>query len=263
MAYCPKCKEEYEDDVKMCGDCNVELVQSLEDIHNERMLMVVNSEEEATKAIEFLKYSNVESGAVKEAHNEHGEHVFVIHVDENDWNRSTKVMQGYVMTEKEEPNMEDYYFDEYETIDLDAEVDLAEIKSSYTAFFGVGGVLTVLGILELVGITSFLPGNMPIMFAVIGVIFVTIGNYTRAGLGKKTENVTSVKDEFQRLYQLYLDRYPVEKFYDRHKIKLDGMDEGAKYFALMDVIVKECQAMKVSEDDKMINTIAEKVYNQL
>ncbi len=263
MAYCPKCREEYEEDIKICGDCNVELVASLEDIHNERMLLVVNTEEEVKKVIDFLEYSKVMSGMAKEAHNEHGEHVYVIYIDEDDWKNATRVMQGYVMTEKEEPNTEDYYFDEYETIDLEAESDLSEIKSSYMAFLGIGGAVAVIGLLNMLNVLDILPGNMPIIFTVLGILFVFIGIYTKSSMSLKAEIGINNKDEFERLYQLYIDKYALHGFTKRHKINLEELDEGAKYFALMDLIVKECEKMNLSEDDKMINTIAEKVYNSL
>lgn len=263
MAYCPQCKEEYENDVKVCGDCGIELVATMEEAKIERMLMVLSSEAEVTKALEYLAYSEIVSASYKDAQNEHGEHVYVIYVNDDEWTKATKVMQGFVMSEKEEPNMEDYYFDEYDTIDLEAETDVSEIKSSYLAFVGLGAIIAVLGILDMVAVIDALPGNMPLIFTVLGVIFIAIGLYTKSGIGAKEEAATNLKDEYERLYQLYIDRYPIEKFEKRHHIHLDDMDEGAKYFALMDMIVKECQGMNLTDNDRMINTIAEKVYQQL
>ncbi len=263
MAYCPQCKEEYEDDVKLCGECGVELVASLEDAKMERMLMVLNSEEEVTKALEYLAYSDIVSAVYKEAENEHGEQTYVISVNDDEWTKATKVMQGFVLTEKKEPNTEDYFIDEYETIDIEAVSDVSEIRSSYIAFIGLGSIIAVIGLLDVFGIAEILPGNMPLIFSVLGIIFVLIGIYTKVGMGDKEAAATSLKEEFDRLYQLYVERYPIEKFEERNHIQLDELDEGAKYFALMDVLVKECQSMKLTDDEKMVNTIAEKAYQEL
>ncbi len=263
MAYCPQCKEEYEDDVKVCGECGIELVATLEEAKMERMLMVLNSEEEVSKALEYLAYSEIVSAVYREAENEHGEGVYVISVNDDEWSRATKVMQGFVLSEKQEPNMEDFYFDEYETIDIEGESDVSEIKSSYLAFIGLGGVIAVIGLLDVLGLVEILPGNMPMIFTVLGIIFVVIGFYTKAGMGDKEAAATHLKEEFERLYQLYIDRYPIEKFEERNHIHLDDLDEGAKYFALMDMLVKECKSMDLTDNEPMMNTIAEKAYQQL
>jgi len=263
MAYCPKCKEEYEDHVKMCGDCHVELVSDHEDAHVPRMLMVVNSPEEAQKVIDYLSYSELESATVEATENEHGENVFVVYVDDDQWSKATKVMQGYVMTEKEEPNMEDYYFDEYETIDFDNQSNIDEIVSSYRSFFALGSIVLVLGLINQLNMVSFLPGNMPMVFTVIGAIFLAIGIYTRKSMSVKQEDSVSTKDVFDELYKKYVEEYPLEHLFERHEIDVDDLDEGAHYFVLMDLIVNECKAMSLSEDEKMINTVAEKVFNNL
>ncbi len=263
MAWCPKCKEEYEDHIEMCADCKVPLVPTLEDIPTDRMLLVVNSREEAEKALEFLKYSDIDSGVVKDAKNEHDEHVYVIYVHEDIWEKAAKLMQGFVSAERDEPDMEDYYFDEYDTHDIEGEDHLAEIKSSYVAFIGLGGVLALVGILNLVGVLGFLRGNMPLMFTVIGVVFVGIGFYTKSNMTSKVDAFNTRRNEFERVYRDYTDKYPLDKFADRQPLNLADMDEGARYFAVMDRLVKEIKTMDLTEDEKMINTVAEKVYHQL
>lgn len=263
MAWCPECKEEYEDNIEMCGDCQVALVKSLEDISTERMLLVVNTKEEADKAMEFLNYSNINDANVKEAQNEHGQNVFVIYIEESSWDKAARLMQGFVMAEKEEPNMEDYYFDEYETIDIEGESNLAEIKSSYLAFIGLGGIIAIAGILNLIDIMNFLNGNTPMIFTGLGIVFVIIGLYTKMSMSSKVDAYQKLKEEFEALYQWYISKYPISDFLTRNKINVDDMDDGAKYFAYMDVIVKECSTTDITDNDKMINTVAEKVFNQL
>ena len=263
MAWCPECKEEYEDNIEMCGDCKIPLVKNLEDISTQRMLLVVNTKDEADKAMEFLEYSKIKDANVKPTENEHGQKVFVIYVEEASWENAAKLMQGFVMAEKEEPNLEDYYFDEYETVDIEGANDLAEIKSSYMAFIGLGGIIAVAGLLNILGLASFLQGNTPIIFTVLGIAFVAIGLYTKVSMKSKTDNYQNLKEEFDALYQWYISKYPISEFTKRHKINTKDMDDGAKYFAYMDVIVKECKTTDITDNEQMINTVAEKVFNQL
>jgi hypothetical protein len=72
-----------------------------------------------------------------------------------------------------------------------------------------------------------------------------------------------VKSTFDELYKWYIMTYPIETFFNRHEINLEGLDDGAKYFALMDIIIKECQTNELDAEEKMVNTVAEHVYGQL
>lgn len=263
MAWCPKCNEEYEDDIEMCGDCNVPLVKSLEDISTERMLLVLSTEEEAQKAIDFLEYSQIEGATIKPSEDEHGQKIFRIYVEEKSWDMAAKLIQGFVMAEKEEPNKEDYYFDEYETINVEGDSDLAEIKSSYLAFVGLGGIIAIAGILNILGLASFLNGNTPTIFTGLGIVFVLVGVYTKVNMKSKVDSYQKLKKDFESLYEWYLSEYPISDFHNRNVIDVTDMDDGAKYFAFMDVIVKECHTTDITDNEKMINTVAEKVFNQL
>lgn len=263
MAWCPQCKEEYEEHIKMCGDCNVPLVESLEDIVRERMLLVLNTEEEARKAKEFLEYSSIDSASVRDTKNEHGEHIWVLGVKEEDWEKSSKLIQGFLLSEKQEPNEEEFYFDEYDTIDIEGESELAEIKSSYMSFLVLGGIIAVVGLINLLGFASFMNGNMPMVFTVIGIVFFFIGIFTKGNMKNKIEGLSTIQEEFDTVFKWYEEEYPIAEFYVRHKVDLADMDDGAKYFALMDLIVKECETYDKTIDEKLKNTVAEKVYHQL
>ncbi|WP_113675614.1 putative signal transducing protein [Vallitalea guaymasensis] len=59
MAWCPKCKSEYEDNVKVCKECNVELVDQLEndevEYQNFEFLINVGTVNEANILISLLE----------------------------------------------------------------------------------------------------------------------------------------------------------------------------------------------------------------
>lgn len=263
MAWCPNCKEEYEDFVEMCGECKIPLVESLEDIRNERMLIVVDTEEDAAKAMEFLNYSDITSGSFKKAESEHGEEVIVIYVLEEEWEKASKIMQGFQLVEKKEVDLEDYFFNEYETIDIESINKADEYKSSMFSLLLIGGVVALAGILQLMSVVDFLPGNMPYVFTGIGVIMVVLGFMTKPRIDAKQKEYEELKEQLDDLTNWYEDKYPIESFTKRHKISIDGLDEGAIYFAYMDAIVKECKTNTLTDDELMVNTVSDKAFHKI
>lgn len=62
MPWCPKCKAEYQEGVTVCSDCNVELVDSLEEPEEELELFYQSEDKELTeRLVKFLEYSDVKS----------------------------------------------------------------------------------------------------------------------------------------------------------------------------------------------------------
>lgn len=62
MPFCPKCKYEYKEGIKICADCNVELVDSLADVS---VTILTREEDTIDEALEFLIANNF-NGAYKE-----------------------------------------------------------------------------------------------------------------------------------------------------------------------------------------------------
>lgn len=263
MAWCPKCEEEYEDHVKQCATCQVELVSSLDDIPKDRILVVLNSEDEVAKVLEFLDYSKIKTAKQQETVGENGDVAYVITVDGDEWPDAQRFMQGYVLVEKEEPDYEDFYFDKYKTVDLENDTQIAEIKSSYLSFVGLGAIILIVGVANLIHLVGFLTGNLAVIFSVMGLIFIAIGIYTKATISKKVDQTDTVKASFDSLYAWYVDRFPIETFFERHVVDLEGLDEGVRYFTLMDLIIEECKTTSLTVQEEMINTVAEKIYSQL
>jgi len=263
MAWCPKCEEEYENHVVQCAACKVDLVGSLDDVSHERVLLSVESVSEAEKVLEFLDYSGINTAKQQATTTDNGIEAFLITVDEEEFGSAQRFMQGYALVEKEDKDFEDYYFDKYKTIDVEAETELAEIKSSYMSFIGLGVIILIGGVINLVKIASFLTGNLPLIFTVMGVVFIAIGIFTKGTMAKKTTSVGTVKQSFDELYAWYIVTYPIEKFYQRHNVDTNDLDEGVRYFTLMDLIIEECSTNAITTNEELVNTVAERVYSQL
>lgn len=262
MAWCPKCKEEYEDHAQICVDCKVPLVATKEEIPTTKDLLRISSEEEARKVVEFLNYSKINGTSIREELSELGDESFVVEVEEEEWQKAALFIQGYLAEEKEEVNKEDYYFNEYETLDVSGEHELTELKTSISTFFGLGVVFIGLGALNLLKILQIFEGTINIVLLVTGVLLIVVGITTKSKVASKKSEYALRKEEYQNLYQWYVENYSPSELLKRNQIDLSHLDEGVKYFTVMDAIIKELAANPHTQEEKMMNTVADRVYNE-
>ena len=259
MAWCPKCKEEYEDHIKECADCQVPLVHELKDIETDRLLIVAKTEEESERAIEFLEYSGINTASVIKSEQDD----FLVNVHQDDWEEASKFIRGFLVGEKEEVESEDYFFDEYTTLDIEENRELTEMKSSYQALLGIGTIMFGIGIVSALGIVRVFAGNMAYIVIFLGAVFAFAGLYSKKKMEEKKETHEKLQREYDDLYHWYVDQYPLERFEARHKMQLDDIDEGAKYFVIMDLIVKEVATNTQNAKEEMINTVADKAAQEI
>ncbi len=259
MAWCPKCKEEYEDHVKMCADCHVELVHEIKDIETDRLLIVVKSEEEGERALEFLEYSGIKTASVMQSSGEE----FLVNVHQDDWEEASRFIRGFLIGEKEEVETQDYFFDEYTMLDIEDNRELSEMKSSYQALLGIGIIMVISGVGNVLGVIQIFAGNMAYIIIGLGVIFALGGVFSKKKMQEKKQEHQQLKAEYEDVYHWYIDTYPLEQFASRHHLQLGEIDEGAKYFVLMDLIVKEVGKNPYEAKEAMINTVADKAAQQI
>lgn len=60
MAWCPKCKNEYQEGITVCADCGAELVDELPVEIETAPVAYISEEELALKLVDYLKYSSIE-----------------------------------------------------------------------------------------------------------------------------------------------------------------------------------------------------------
>jgi hypothetical protein len=259
MAWCPKCKEEYEDHVEMCADCHVPLVHEIKDIETDRLLIVVKSEEEGERALEFLEYSGIKTASVIESSGNE----FLVNVDQDDWEEASRLIRGFLIGEKEEVEAEDYFIDEYAMLEIEDNRELTEMKSSYQALLGIGLFMFAIGLVSALGIIRVFAGNMAYIIVFLGAVFALAGIFSKKKMDEKKVEHAKLRKQYDDLYYWYLDKYPLDRFESRHKIQLDEIDEGAKYFILMDLIVKEVKTNDQNAEEKMVNTVADKAAQEI
>ena len=260
MQYCPKCKTEYEDHAKMCVDCDVALVPNLEEhtFMKELVRVKINDSENMIKYLEYSGITNYEKVQEKDT--------YLLKVAQEDYEKAVTYLNVYIHENMEETDPEDYYMDEYTSVEVDTEATVSDMKSTVWTFGVVGVgilVLAVLNFFDIVPIPGFNKLMLTIVFSVLGVIFVGIAVKTQNGIGHASEQENSKDSEINGMVLGYKDKYSMEKFFKQHKLKTEGLDEGAVYFLVFDVLKKEVKKMYPDAEDTIINTVVERLYDEL
>lgn len=90
MPWCPKCKNEYREGIKICSDCGTELVDKLEESDME-IVALVDTEEYAKKYTSYLEYSKIESEISYIEEKE----AYAISVHKKDWKVARQEFEGF------------------------------------------------------------------------------------------------------------------------------------------------------------------------
>lgn len=260
MAYCPKCKAEYESHVELCADCNIELVPDL-DNHVYRKPLIKVKKAELEEMLRYLDYSGIKD--VEVTSEKDGE---LIMVPQESYEQAVTYLKVYIHEHMEETNEDDYYFDEYEVEDTDTEGTVADMKSTvYTfGFVGAGAlVVAVLNYLDIITIAAFDKMVLTVVLLVLGVGFILIAVKTAGGIGEAAEAGQAKSDQIDAIVDWYRDEKGFEGFYKRNRIKRDEADEGALYFFVFDILKKEVSKQYPEVGETILNAAIERIYEEL
>ena len=260
MQYCPKCKTEYEDHVTQCSDCHVDLVPNLEDhAYMKNLIRVkVNDSEELIKYLAYSGISTIEKIEEGDA--------YIIQVPEEDHEKAVTYLQVYVREHMQTDDEEDYYYDEYLTEVEDSEDKVADMRSTVMTFGFVGGLLIVVAILNYLGVISirgFDPVMLTVVMGAMGVGSIGVAIKTNNDIAGAESHGAAKEERIEAMVSSYTGKYPMATFYKDHRIKVDQVDEGALYFFVFDIIKKEVKALFPNEDDVMVNTVVERIYDMI
>lgn len=258
MAWCPKCKSEYEEGVVLCSECKIELVDNLEDIV-EYIYLVTIREEELDNVIEYLKYSDITD--IKRDKLDNG---YQLSVNSKDYKDAIKYIRTYVSERiKEEDMEEDYYFSEYKTDEINQETKVSELRSSANSFTGIGVLLLVFALLNLFGILNVVKSQVYLcVFLGCGIIFLIIGLTSYKKIPKYMEQVSKVQDTVNQMITWYQQTHNLITFYEDKKIHKEDYDEGSLFFVVIDSIKADLKKEFPDKEETQINSAAEEIFDR-
>ncbi len=264
MSWCPICKNEYVEGIKVCSDCNVDLVEELEEKRAEPITF--GSEEEMMKLNDFLRYNQVLSGTIE--YNEE-EQIHEIFVDRKDTKKAKKLVHIFLQEESLLENEELEHIEEKNILDT-SKAQVYEYKSeraenfktsAYTLLLvGVAGlvllILTALKIISLqFGILTYIVmGFLFVLFIIMGIF--SYHSYKKIALDAVTENNLTKEIKAWCLKNLTADMIDKE-------LMIDELAEEMKYFKRTEQIKKLISETFINLEEGFLDAIIEDLYTVL
>lgn len=258
MAWCPKCKNEYREGIKVCADCGCELVEDLNENVEAPLLAGPREYMEEIKAyLEYNQFKNVEL-----KYNEEME-LYGLFMDEEDKEQATKLIQVYISEktkEVQEANRQEMAAAAQAKGDSTEGVSAAEAQkqamdrtmaakeearkfvnyrnnaeraadnqSAAWSLLLVGGVVMIFLILAVCGVfkLNFNVIFYVVMFAVSAIFIImgfvsmkSAGNYSKVAASEK-----ALKKEIKQWVEENLNAQMVDS-----RLKVHGLSEEEKYF---------------------------------
>lgn len=97
MPWCPQCKTEYQPGVTMCSDCNVELVESLDEAVAFIPFFQSEQKKVAEKLASFFEYSDLDSTIEYDEEND----MYIVCIDPAMYKEAKKLYQAFYFVERE------------------------------------------------------------------------------------------------------------------------------------------------------------------
>jgi transcription initiation factor TFIIIB Brf1 subunit/transcription initiation factor TFIIB len=243
--WCPKCRTEYRDGVKVCADCGTPLVESLEEYDREQTRKA--AEEESSR---LSRLQDGESASYGETASDEGE-IISAGTDPLPSQRHAVYKSSSEMAE--------------------------ENRSSAAALLIVGTAGLVFILLLYFGKISFLPITGPNRYFVCGVLgamfvlFLVMGCVSWKSVKRLREKAVSehsIEEEIRRWCGQNLTRQMIEAAVQEHQSSSDASDQteqetGEAYFARTAVIRSRISRQFVGLGDDFLDHFTEEYYASL
>lgn len=270
MPWCPKCKCEYEEGVKLCADCKIELVDSLDDIVEWETLIKTEEEEQAIEVVEYLKYSGIEEVRYEKLEEEDKQYFSVL-VTDQEVSNSMKYLKGYMITKNKEKkeeteDIEEEIINEYETEDYKDDSKLKDLKSSVYSFGIMGAILLIFGILAITKVITINFSNQYLFSGIIlavGITFIIIAIKSSTGVSVEASKIVDRDSNIDQIIEWFGENYSLDNFASKYDIQLEGMDEGDIYYIVMDKLKEIIGKQFVEVDKKQVNTASEIIFEKM
>lgn len=215
MPWCPKCKNEYREGIKVCADCGMELVEALE--KREGSPLIFGSQEQMEELEKFLIYNHLKTVRMEK---DEAEGVYELYIGDEERQKASMAVKVFLQQEagKAEEALEGADGDEAENIGSDADAPVytgvyldsakkaEENRSSGYMLIVVGGIgLAAIGLLlaDIIKLPAGMvnkymicsvTGALFLLFFVMGILSVRSSQSLKA----KAESESSLTSEIKK-----------------------------------------------------------------
>ncbi|MBO4510976.1 MAG: hypothetical protein J5718_06495 [Lachnospiraceae bacterium] len=137
MPWCPKCKNEYREGIKVCADCGATLVEELNEAGERVPICLLQNEDTIEKLKAYLKYSGIEAESVFSTEDE----AYLVTVSESDAKKAAVEYKAFITVEaeklkasenQEEPSLDIFEEDGQvkESLKIESTEDLEKLKKA-------------------------------------------------------------------------------------------------------------------------------------
>lgn len=256
MAWCPQCKNEYREGVKICSDCGCDLVEAEQ--YDDLVPLSFGDEEKLNFLKKYLEYNKLQGVTVKF---DSEESVYKLYVREDDKGPATAMARVFYQQEalRELEKAQNAELNEEMMPDSDEEADeeqeasenadsvvpmvyqnsserAEENRSSAWTLLIIGGIGLVAMILGMLGVLPLRLGN-PYMFygvmSAVFILFIVMGVVSMKNakiFAKKAESENTLRDAMTKWYQENLNAEAVDAALVNGGESLEDVPEEILYF---------------------------------
>jgi hypothetical protein len=276
MLFCPKCKYEYEDDIKTCPDCGSELVSELintdEQFNNQ--VYYDENKEYLEQLKSFLKENGIENVSVNF---EEDRNLYSLCTDTSSKFKATTLLNILFKEELEKEATENNEFSdlsatEYSS-DKKANKKQGKYKNAlakYNDYFGTGIVNTIIGIIgDLAFIFDFYNirsnGSIITNVGMIAIFsfFLGSGIYYFVKSQKFKPEIAKEGKITDDIMNFIIQNYNKTYIDDKINEKIQNIDENTIYFVRTAFITNEIKNRFNEIDDEYLDNLVEQLYEKI
>jgi len=269
MPWCPKCKNEYREGIKVCADCGVELVS--EPLENAPVPLTFGDKEQMAALKSFLEYNELEGVEIRY---EEAEDVYEIQIREKDKRQAEALMKIFFLKEAEaaanadsgDEEMNSQHNTAGASAVYESSASRAEDNRSSAYTLLIVGTLGIVAIILLaLGVIPLNVGN-PYMFygimSALFILFLVMGCVSMRNakiFAKKAESENSLRDTMENWCRENLKAEEI----DRELYMQDAAEE-VLYFKRYDKIKEKLNRQFMNLDQNFLDQfIDETVYDMV